>query len=72
LGSDDAQSLAGYLGTLFDPSVTWADLEWVRERWRGPLLLKGIIDPDDARAAVDAGVDGVIVSNHGGRQLDHA
>ncbi|MCB0972500.1 MAG: alpha-hydroxy-acid oxidizing protein, partial [Acidimicrobiales bacterium] len=54
----------------FDPSVTWDDLAWVREHWDGKLVLKGVLDPDDARRAVDAGVDGIVVSNHGGRQLD--
>ncbi|MEZ5182585.1 MAG: L-lactate dehydrogenase [Acidimicrobiales bacterium] len=54
----------------FDPSVTWDDLAWVREHWKGKLVLKGVLDPDDARAAADAGVDGIVVSNHGGRQLD--
>jgi L-lactate dehydrogenase (cytochrome) len=54
----------------FDPSVTWDDIAWVREHWSGPLVVKGILDPEDARRAVDAGVDGVVVSNHGGRQLD--
>ncbi len=54
----------------FDPSVTWADIAWVREHWKGPLVVKGILDPEDARRAVDAGVDGIVVSNHGGRQLD--
>lgn len=54
----------------FDPSVTWKDLEWVRAQWRGPLIVKGILDPDDARAAADLGADGIVVSNHGGRQLD--
>lgn len=54
----------------FDPTVTWKDLEWVRSQWRGPLILKGILDADDARAAVSLGVDGIVVSNHGGRQLD--
>ncbi len=54
----------------FDPSVTWDDVAWVREHWDGRLVVKGILDPEDARRAVDAGVDGVVVSNHGGRQLD--
>jgi L-lactate dehydrogenase (cytochrome) len=54
----------------FDPSVTWEDIAWVREHWSGPLVVKGILDPEDARRAVDAGVDGIVVSNHGGRQLD--
>jgi L-lactate dehydrogenase (cytochrome) len=60
----------GWLGANFDPSVTWADLEWVRSEWEGPLIVKGVLDPDDARAAVQAGADGIVVSNHGGRQLD--
>jgi L-lactate dehydrogenase (cytochrome) len=54
----------------FDPSVTWKDLDWVRERWTGPILVKGILDVEDARTAADIGADGIIVSNHGGRQLD--
>jgi L-lactate dehydrogenase (cytochrome) len=54
----------------FDPSVTWKDLEWVRAQWQGPLILKGILDAQDARAAAAIGVDGIVVSNHGGRQLD--
>ena len=54
----------------FDASVSWSDVAWVRERWKGPLIIKGILDPDDARAALDAGADGLVVSNHGGRQLD--
>lgn len=54
----------------FDPTVTWEDIDWVREHWRGPLVLKGILDPADAREAVARGVEGIIVSNHGGRQLD--
>jgi L-lactate dehydrogenase (cytochrome) len=56
----------------FDPSVTWADLEFIRSEWRGPLVIKGIMDPDDATKAADLGADGIIVSNHGGRQLDGA
>lgn len=60
----------GWLAANFDPSVTWADLEWVRSEWKGPLIVKGVLDPDDARAAVQAGADGIVVSNHGGRQLD--
>jgi L-lactate dehydrogenase (cytochrome) len=54
----------------FDPSVTWDDIAWVRENWDGKLVVKGVLDADDARRAVDAGVDGLVVSNHGGRQLD--
>jgi L-lactate dehydrogenase (cytochrome) len=54
----------------FDPSVTWEDIAWVREHWNGRLVVKGVLDPEDARRAVEMGVDGVVVSNHGGRQLD--
>jgi L-lactate dehydrogenase (cytochrome) len=54
----------------FDPSVTWDDIAWVRENWPGRLVVKGVLDPEDARRAVTVGVDGVVVSNHGGRQLD--
>jgi len=57
-------------GRNFDPSVTWQDLAVIRSRWDGPLVIKGIMDPDDARRAADIGVDGLVVSNHGGRQLD--
>jgi L-lactate dehydrogenase (cytochrome) len=56
----------------FDPSVTWHDLEWVRANWDGPLIIKGILDADDAKRAADLGADGIVVSNHGGRQLDGA
>jgi isopentenyl diphosphate isomerase/L-lactate dehydrogenase-like FMN-dependent dehydrogenase len=55
-----------------DPSVSWGELAWFRSLWPGPLLLKGILDVEDARRAADQGVDGLVVSNHGGRQLDHA
>jgi len=54
----------------FDPSVSWKDVEWVRRQWDGPLIIKGILDPDDARAAAGSGADAIVVSNHGGRQLD--
>jgi L-lactate dehydrogenase (cytochrome) len=60
----------GWLGRNFDPSVTWRDLDWIRARWKGPLVLKGVLDVDDARAAAAAGADGIVVSNHGGRQFD--
>src|SRR5205814_1209932 len=56
----------------FDASVTWKDVEWVRDQWKGPLIIKGILDPGDAREAVANGADGLVVSNHGGRQLDGA
>jgi len=55
---------------LLRPDLGWADLEWLREQWTGPMFVKGILDPDDAVRAIDAGADGVVVSNHGGRQLD--
>lgn len=61
-----------YSSTSFDPSMTWKDLEWLRSVWKGPLILKGVLDPDDAREAVRGGADGIVVSNHGGRQLDAA
>ncbi|PWF21529.1 FMN-dependent L-lactate dehydrogenase LldD [Corticimicrobacter populi] len=60
----------GWLGANFDPSIAWKDLEWIREFWEGPMIIKGILDPDDARDAVKFGADGIVVSNHGGRQLD--
>lgn len=60
----------GYLGANFDPSISWKDLEWIRDAWKGPMVIKGILDPEDARDAVRFGADGIIVSNHGGRQLD--
>lgn len=62
----------GYLGANFDPSISWSDLEWIRDFWKGPMVIKGILDPEDARDAVRFGADGIIVSNHGGRQLDGA
>jgi L-lactate dehydrogenase (cytochrome) len=60
----------GWLGANFDPSISWKDLEWIREFWKGPMVIKGILDPEDARDAVRFGADGIVVSNHGGRQLD--
>jgi L-lactate dehydrogenase (cytochrome) len=60
----------GWLAANFDPTIMWKDLDWIRARWKGPLIIKGILDPEDARAAVDIGADGIVVSNHGGRQLD--
>jgi len=60
----------GWLGNNFDPSISWKDLEWIRDFWKGPMIIKGILDPDDARDAVRFGADGIVVSNHGGRQLD--
>lgn len=60
----------GWLATNFDPSISWQDLQWIRDFWEGPMIIKGILDPEDARDAVKFGADGIIVSNHGGRQLD--
>lgn len=60
----------GWLGANFDPSISWKDLEWIRDFWDGPMVIKGILDADDARDAVRFGADGIVVSNHGGRQLD--
>lgn len=60
----------GWLGANFDPSISWKDLEWIREFWKGPMLIKGILDPNDAKDAARFGADGIVVSNHGGRQLD--
>ncbi|MGA9658645.1 MAG: FMN-dependent L-lactate dehydrogenase LldD [Asticcacaulis sp.] len=62
----------GWLGTNFDPSINWSDLEWIRDMWKGPMIIKGILDPEDAKDAVRFGADGIVVSNHGGRQLDGA
>ena len=69
----DAKGLNDFQGWVhrnFDPSITWRDLDWVRERWSGPIVIKGVLDPDDARACAEVGADGIVVSNHGGRQLD--
>ena len=60
----------GWLANNFDPSISWSDLEWIRDFWKGPMIIKGILDPEDARDAISFGADGIIVSNHGGRQLD--
>jgi L-lactate dehydrogenase (cytochrome) len=68
----DLADYIGWLGANFDPSITWSDLEWIRDFWQGEMIVKGVLDPADARDAVRLGADGVIVSNHGGRQLDGA
>lgn len=60
----------GWLGNNFDPSISWKDLEWIRDFWDGAMVIKGILDPHDAKDAVRFGADGIVVSNHGGRQLD--
>jgi isopentenyl diphosphate isomerase/L-lactate dehydrogenase-like FMN-dependent dehydrogenase len=64
-------AIAQHVASLFDPSATWDDIAEIRDLWRGPLAIKGILHPEDASRAVDIGADAVIVSNHGGRQLDH-
>lgn len=69
----DAKGLNDFQGWVhrnFDPSITWRDLDWVRERWDGPIVIKGVLDPEDARACAEVGAQGIVVSNHGGRQLD--
>ncbi|MCK5910652.1 MAG: FMN-dependent L-lactate dehydrogenase LldD [Caulobacter sp.] len=68
--SSGLEDFMGWLGANFDPSIQWNDLEWIRDLWKGPLIIKGVLDPEDAKAAADIGADGVVVSNHGGRQLD--
>ena len=71
LGAGAALSdLMGWVGRNFDAGVTWKDVEWVRSQWDGPLVIKGVLDPEDAREAAESGADAVVVSNHGGRQLD--
>jgi L-lactate dehydrogenase (cytochrome) len=62
--------LAAWISEQFDPTVTWDDLTWVRDQWQGKLIIKGIMDSEDAEHAIKLGVDGIVVSNHGGRQLD--
>lgn len=68
----DLNAFRAFIDAQFDPRVTWMDIDWLRARWQGRILLKGILDADDARAATQSGADGLIVSNHGGRQLDGA
>ena len=71
-GVADLTSLSAWTGEQFDPTLSWRDVEWVKKRWGGKLILKGIMDVEDARLAADSGADALIVSNHGGRQLDGA
>ena len=71
-GVDDMSSLSDWTAQQFDPQLSWDDIAWIKERWGGPVILKGIMDPEDARSAVKTGADAIIVSNHGGRQLDGA
>lgn len=71
-GADSLTTLAQWIANQFDPTLNWNDLAWIRELWPGKLIIKGILDPEDARLAVMHGVDAIVVSNHGGRQLDGA
>jgi len=68
--AQDMDAFKAWIDTQFDPTVTWSDIDWVRSQWPGTVLLKGILDEEDARQAVRSGVQGLVVSNHGGRQLD--
>jgi L-lactate dehydrogenase (cytochrome) len=69
-GKTGIEDFFGWMRANFDPSISWSDLAFVRSEWDGPLIIKGILDPEDAREAVRLGADGIVVSNHGGRQLD--
>ncbi|MBD9663860.1 L-lactate dehydrogenase (cytochrome) [Variovorax paradoxus] len=71
-GVDNIGSLVEWTREQFDPRLSWQDIEWIRKRWNGKLIVKGIQDPEDARLAVESGADAIVVSNHGGRQLDGA
>jgi L-lactate dehydrogenase (cytochrome) len=71
-GVDNMGSLSAWTAQQFDPRLNWGDVEWIKKRWGGKLILKGIMDEEDARLAVESGADALIVSNHGGRQLDGA
>jgi L-lactate dehydrogenase (cytochrome) len=71
-GVEDMSSLSAWTAQQFDPRLSWKDVEWVKKRWGGKLILKGILDVEDARLAVQTGADALVVSNHGGRQLDGA
>ena len=68
----DLSSLSSWTAEQFDPQLSWADVAWIKEQWGGPLIIKGICDVEDAKAAAETGADAIIVSNHGGRQLDGA
>ena len=71
-GDHDLASLSAWTASQFDPTLNWADVKWVKERFGGPVIVKGVLDPEDAQAAIDNGADAIVVSNHGGRQLDGA
>lgn len=68
----ELEDYIGWLGANFDPAIGWKDLQWIRDEWRGPMIIKGVLEADDARDALSFGADGIVVSNHGGRQLDGA
>jgi L-lactate dehydrogenase (cytochrome) len=71
-GAENLKSLGEWSASQLDPTLNWRDVEWIRSRWQGPLILKGIMDPEDARLARETGASAIVVSNHGGRQLDGA
>ena len=71
-GVTDMSNLGAWTADQFDPRLNWGDVEWIKKRWGGKVIIKGIMEPEDARLAVDSGADALIVSNHGGRQLDGA
>jgi L-lactate dehydrogenase (cytochrome) len=71
-GMENVNQLAKWVGEQFDPALSWKDVEWIKKIWPGKLILKGILDADDAKTAVKLGADAIVVSNHGGRQLDGA
>ena len=71
-GVTDMSNLGAWTADQFDPRLNWGDVEWIKRRWGGKIIIKGIMEPEDARLAVDSGADALIVSNHGGRQLDGA
>jgi L-lactate dehydrogenase (cytochrome) len=70
--ASNIQQFRSWIDSQFDPSVTWKDIEWLRREWPGTLIMKGILEPEDAIAAMNTGAQGIVVSNHGGRQLDSA
>ncbi len=71
-GRNGLKDYMGWLAANFDPAISWSDLDWLRQSWDGPLIIKGVLNPQDARSAVRLGANGIVVSNHGGRQLDGA
>ena len=71
-GVSDMRSLSDWTNSQFDPTMTWEDIAWIRKLWKGPLILKGVMEKEDAQRSIDVGADAIVVSNHGGRQLDGA